>query len=963
MNIGQTLHGFTVTRVRQIAELDATLIEMVHTKSGARLAWLKRDDPNKLFSIAFKTVPWDDTGVFHILEHSVLCGSKKYPLKEPFVDLLKGSLHTFLNAITFEDKTMYPISSRNEADFLHLTEVYLDAVFAPALYTNPNIFRQEGWHYEIRKEEDMPTYKGVVFNEMKGAYSSVDRVANMGLEQMLFPDTCYCCESGGNPKHIPDLTYEQFKATHAKFYHPSNALIFLDGDLPIEKTLKLMDEDYLSHYDVCNPGIKITYQVPTPGAFRQVEYEVAPGEDTAEKCQLAIGKLITRWDEKEKNIALNVLFDAVAGSNEAPFNKAILSSKLAQDFSLELNDGIAQCAVMAYARNTEADRKDAILSVIRDTAKKLVSEGIDRKELEASINRMEFHNREHEEPQGLLNAIISMDSWLYGGDPAMYLEQAETFTALREKLNTSYFEDLLAEALLDEAHNQVLLVTPSETLGEVTRKEEEARLATAKASWSGETVARLVAENESLDKWQQTPDTPAQKATLPHLTLDEIEKEPEALPTDTHQVGDITVMTRKSAASGITYINAFFSAADLALEDLAAVDMATGLLGVLPTRSHSAQELQREIKSRLGSLSAELMLPAPRNQADVVLPMIHIHASALDEKVADAIELMIEVMTETDFTDDERIRENLLQTEDSMRQGIIMAGHRMSMRRSAAHSSAACAATEAARGFTAYQWVKKMNKAYDENKADFARVCKLLQQQLTVSSRMTVSFTGVCDDALVTRLADSLPTGEPVCREARYPYEGQAKEAILIPAGISYAAMSGNVLPYGGSYTGASIALSNILSFDYLWNEVRVKGGAYGTGFQCGAGGNIGFYSYRDPNGVKTLDVYKKSTDYLADLCKGNPDMEKFIIGSISSTEPLMSAEGKADAADTLYLTGVTYEDRRKTRAQLLSASKETLADMIPVLEKAYEGSSACVIGNQAALEGLDRDEWTILDL
>lgn len=482
MMIGDTLHGFRVIRQVELDELSGTLHEMEHEKTGAKLAWLQRAEQNKTFMAAFQTIPEDDTGVFHILEHSVLCGSEKFPLKEPFVELMQGSMKTFLNAMTYPDKTVYPVSSRNDKDFMNLVRVYADAVMSPAIYRQPNIFRQEGWHYEV-KEGAEPSYKGVVFNEMKGAFSSVDTILQGGMNRLLYPESCYRFVSGGDPEHIPELSYEQFLNAHRRFYHPSNALFFLDGDLDLAEVLELLDEEYLSKYERQERDFAIHMQQPVSGAEGTVSYQLAPGQKAEGKTHFCMGKLAGTWADKEKCLALKILCSYLAGSNDAPLKKAILRRGLGQDLFMSVSDGNAQPSLVLQVRNTQREKCGEIRAVLRETAQELLEQGLDRGELEAIFNRMEFSALEHSEPYGLTLGLGVTASWLCGGQPELYLTWGDTFAALREKMEDGYMESLLREILADQEHTAVLYALPSATLGQETMEREAQRLQNAKASW------------------------------------------------------------------------------------------------------------------------------------------------------------------------------------------------------------------------------------------------------------------------------------------------------------------------------------------------------------------------------------------------------------------------------------------------------------------------------------------------
>ncbi|MBQ6089277.1 MAG: insulinase family protein, partial [Firmicutes bacterium] len=524
MKVNDIIHGFKVTRVRESEELKGTLYEMEHIKTGAQLAWLDNGCENKLFSATFKTLPWDNTGVFHIMEHSVLAGSENYPVKEPFLDLIKSSMNTFLNAMTFPDKTMYPVSSKNEQDFINLVGIYLDAVFRPAIYTNDSIFRQEGWHYEVEDEE--PSYNGVVFNEMKGAYASVDTQIEDELQKALYPDSIYGFISGGDPAEIPNLTYEYFLRAHSEFYSPSNCRIWLDGDVPFDRVMTIIDEEYLSTFERDDRTHEIAMQAPVESVDTVRFYEIGKDDDEEKKSHLVLGKVFSDWENRKRNIAYTLMSIYLAGDNESPLKRAILEKGLAQDVEFAIMDGIAQPFYVIVFRNMEPSDKEEILKVYRSTLEKILAEGVDKDALTGCINRFEFSLRETGEPQGLHRVINAMNSWLYGGDPLLYLESNDLVHELREGLEGSLYTDVIRE-LLDNTGLVTITMLPSKTKGDEDAEKEYERVTKEYSSFSEDELKEIEEINERMRNWQTTPDSPEAVATLPVLELSDVSPEPQ----------------------------------------------------------------------------------------------------------------------------------------------------------------------------------------------------------------------------------------------------------------------------------------------------------------------------------------------------------------------------------------------------------------------------------------------------
>ena len=950
MNKGDKINGFTVSRIRPVENLEAEMIEMIHDKTGARLCWLKSNEENKVFSIGFKTTPSDDTGVFHILEHSVLEGSEKYPVKEPFLELLKSSMNTFLNAMTFPDKTIFPVSSRNERDFLNLTKVYLDGVFCPLIYKNPCIFYQEGWHIEWRNKEDEPVYKGVVFNEMKGAFSSVDSRIESEIQQMLLPDTCYSSESGGDPVSIPDLSYEQFLAYHKKFYHPSNSYIYLDGDINIEPVLELIDS-YISGYDKSDEEITIADQPQIDHAVRNSYYDIAPETDTDKKTICTIGKVVGSWRDREKLIACRMLNRVLCETNDSPIKRALLDTGLCLDVEIDLMDGINQPFNVLTIRNTNKEDCPELLRVLKETVSGLVKNGIDRESLSAALNRIEFKYREGTEPKGIYRTIEVLSSWLYGGDTLDYLSFDDIFGSLRRKLDEGrYFEEILDEILGSEEGRAELYMIPSPTYGAEQEEKERQKLAELKASWSSEEKAALLKLNQELDEWQGSADTPEQLATLPKLPLSEVSEKPLKLETKETRENGITVLRRSSKGRGISAVNMYFSLADLTEEELYDASLMADFISDLPTEKTGTIALQQRIKSVLGYFSSGIRIFSKKEDKDHCSPYLSVHFNFLDSNYSKAMELVCEMLNETVYNNPGLIKEMILQAVDEIKNDIIASGHRYSLSRVKAGLSAESSLAELMGGFENYKKITELSKDIDSKLNGIIESLERLAERIFCRERLIISVTS--DEELsVECLGELLPEGEKAgCTEMAYRLEIPEKQGIIIPAGISY---SGAVLAERIEDRPEYMVLSNILSLDYLWNEVRVKGGAYGTGANISNIGEAGYYSYRDPSAAASLEICAKASEFIRSYCSENSDLDQYIISTIAKTEPLLSVTAMSVAADENWFRGITEEQREENRRRMLSVTSEKLLSMADKLDKiAYR----CIIGPETAIKGLDSD-------
>ena len=944
---GALLHGFRVTNVRHSDELGGYITEMCYEKTGTELCWINNGAENKLFSVAFKTLPENSTGVFHILEHSVLCGSAKYPVREPFVELLKSSMNTFLNAMTFPDKTMYPVSSRNARDFLNLTEVYLDAVFAPAILENPNIFCQEGWHIE-EDEDGTLSYKGVVFNEMKGALGSADELAEYKLLEMLFPDTAYGFNSGGDPAVIPTLTYEQFKETYHRFYHPSNARIYLDGEIPLDETLTLLEE-YLSKYEKSDALPVLAEQKPV--ASEQTQYYELVKEDAIEgKGILTVGKIIGTWKDRTKLLAVRVLNDAVAGSNEAPLKRAVLTAELAQEMSVSADDSIAQPYLMLHFRNVADGRDGEILPLIRKTASEILEKGVDREALRASANILEFRLLEPEEPQGLERCINCMNSWLHGGDPLLYLEYLEAFAEIRRMIEDGAFDALLRELYLDETGLAVLHTLPSYTRGEELRQEEADRLAAVRASWSEEDLAANRALNERLLNWQQTPDTQEQLATLPTLPLSAVSEVPAWTDTIEKEISGVPVLYHPAACSGIVHFTLNFALTDFTLEELPQLVHACTLMGQLSTANYSALDLQQKLKNTVGRMNFTIEALSKKDQYDTCTPVFSVKCSVLREKLSEAFDLVTEVLRTTDLTQKEKIREFMQQADERARQLGVMAGHALGLSCAMSGYSAQNAVRSALSGFPAIRWIHALMKDYDGQFDAFSDMLQRMQKHSFCISRMVYASVTAAEDADLAPLIGRFPQGSAVPEAAAYKANLPFRMGYQIPAQIGYAVQGCQLRSLGMPFHAGLRAAAKIISLSYLWNTVRVQGGAYGTGLSVQWDGSLYTYSYRDPSPARSLEVNRGMSEFIRSFCESGEPLDKFIISTLSDGDPLRSPREAGMAADLYWTIGRTKEDLIAERRQILALTRDDLLSFGKIWDAFAEKGAVCVCASETQL-------------
>ena len=951
MQINDLIHGFRVLERRSLPEIGATMWRMEYVKNGAGLIWLDRPDDNKTFSIAFKTIPQDDTGVFHILEHSVLNGSEKYPLREPFVELLKSSMATFLNAMTFPDKTMYPVSSRNPQDFLNLIDVYMDAVLHPLSITDPHVFRQEGWHYELDSPEGELRCNGVVYNEMKGAYADADTVMMEQMDQLLFPSNCYGKSSGGDPEHIPELTYENYLASYRRFYHPSNAYICLDGAVDTDAVLGKLD-GFLQDYERIDPDADIPMQPPVAPAEKTCLYEIGPEEDEKDKAILAGGWVFGTFADMERNVAFSALARLLCGSNESPLTKPLLDAGLCQDVALEKLDGVQQLYAILQIKNADPAKKDEIWALVESTLRALADGGLDKKRLHSILDRLEFAAREKDYgsmPRGLVYAISATEGWLYGGDPAMGLQYDAVFASLRRKVDEGWFESFLRQALLDNPHRARLVMLPSKTLGAEKARAEAERCAKIKAGWDRTQTEKVIADFAALRERQNEADTPEKLACLPVLSLADIPEKGMPVRQEIAAVEGVTLLHQPIETDGIVYLDLYFALGDLPAAELQKVKLLTKLLGQVATEHYDPLALRSELEGCLGRFSASVSVASQPGRTGEASPYLAVGLSLLPDHKADAVRLLDEILNKSKFDDTQFIYNILRQERLGLEQAVTMSGNSFGTMRAAAQCSAAAAVNEAVSGISMLRALQAWDKDFESNGAALCAELTALCGRVFSKKRLAVSLTGERDDGFAAQamavLGDA-PMGVP----AAYAPLPAKKEGFIIPAAVGFAAAGANLNGLGAAFSGTGMVAAQLLTFDYLWNEVRVKGGAYGVNLSVRPMGDVGFSSYRDPSPAGTLDTFAGAGKALRAACAGG-EIDKYIISTIASTEPVMSPRMEGARAVNLWLNGQGEADLDRQRREILHTTPEGLTAFAGTLEAVCAAGHVCVIGGKEALD------------
>jgi len=822
---------------------------------------------------------------------------------------------------------------------------------------------------ELLEKDAEPTYKGVVFNEMKGAYSSPDSQMVSELDRALFPDNCYGFSSGGDPVHIPDLTYEKFIESHKRFYHPSNSRIFLDGDMDIPAVLALLDS-YLCDFEATDCHIVLEPQAPVSPEEVTAAYEIGPEEPEAGRVRYAGGYVYGTYADAETGIALRVLADVLTGSNEAPLKRAILSRGLAEDVVLELNDGIYQPYAILGVSNTDREKLPEIKQVITETLTALSEQGLDKDQLTAAFNRLEFNTRERDygsTPRGLVYGMVSLETWLYDGDPADALRFNDTFASLREKLATDYYEQLIRRVFLENGHKASVCLVPSKTIGEERRAAEAARLSALKATWTDEDKDALVKMNKELAEWQATPDTKEQLDTLPKLLLSDISEKEEKLPALVGEAEGRPVVRHAIPSDGISYLSLYFSEAGLTERQLSLAALLCELLTEMDTADHDRLSLQREIKMHLGRLSfRQVNYTDIRDDGDVCHPYLAVKCSVLSGNTDRAIELISEIALRTVFENKDNVKEIVDQVKTGLMQSMIMGGHSAAMSRAMAHLNSAGVANEATGGYSYYAFCRDLSEGF-EAKAD--ELVKELAELATVifdRDRLTVSLTDTDAETsdVPGKAVLAFPAGgKEIPAASAFLPMAACNEGIVTPAGVSFAVLAADLKKCGFEIDGSMKVMAKILSLGYLWNEIRVKGGAYGAGFLLRESGNAAFYSYRDPSASRSLDIYRQAADFIRAFAESGEDVTKFVIGTIGDSEPVLSTSAKGSVSDTDYFSGRTYEDRLRVRREILATDAETLVRHAKALEAIAEQGAICVVGGKDKLDACEGSLSTVLNL
>lgn len=958
-SVHECRHGFTLLETRAVTEAAAEAMLFLHKKSGAKVLFLASEDDNKVFSISFRTPPADDTGIAHILEHSVLCGSRKYPLKEPFVELVKGSLNTFLNAMTFPDKTMYPVASRNDRDFRNLTDVYLDAVFFPNIYTNRKIMQQEGWHYELTGPDESLAYKGVVYNEMKGVFSSPDAVMEQTVMGALFPDTPYRFESGGDPVAIPQLSQERFEAFHKTYYHPSNSYIYLYGNLDIDETLAYMDRDYLSSFDAIKVDSAIALQAPPAKTVeRTAAYPVAPGEPLTEKTMLSMNIVAGEATDAETHLAFQALSYLLLQTPAAPLKNALIDAGIGKEVSGSFTKSICQPVFSIEVTGTEAEKKDLFIKTVYKTLQQLTIKGIDKSLIEATLNLLEFKLREADfgsYPKGLMYAIQCMDSWLYDDDPLRHLQYEKTLSAIREKaLSGRYFESMIEEKLLDNTHRVVVTLTPDTEILAQREAAQTELLRKIKESWTTQEINRTIEETTTLLAAQGAPESEENLATIPLLDRSDIKPTIEILPCELESKNGVHWVTHPMFTNQIAYVTYYFNGLAVDEADLPYAFLLTDLLSKLSTKKHSFQELANELDRSTGGVSFDLQaVSSAESNANYTL-RFSVGGRALLSKQKELFALLTEILTETRFDDIKRLKDLIAEEKTTWDNQFFSLGQKVIASRLLSYFSPVSRLNEQG-VLQHYRFLAQIIRLDETGLKKLGDKLSNVTKQLFCRKDVYVSL---CSDetalAELRQTAGGLLEKLPETSGAFHQYvlagRGIVNEAILTAGQVQYVAAGGNFKTAGYAYTGALRVLDTIMRYDYLWSRIRVQGGAYGAYTQFDRNGNVLFGSYRDPNLTETLETFRSIPDFLRSFAPSPREMTKFVIGTMSQVDRPLTPVMKADRAMSHLIRGISAPMRQQERDEILRVTVSDIQALADLTEASLAEGYCCALGNRSKL-------------
>ncbi|MGQ1891899.1 insulinase family protein [Thermophagus sp. OGC60D27] len=954
---GKTYHGFRLVEDRFVEEVNAHCLYFEHEQSGARLMKIAADDANKLFSISFKTTPKNDYGTPHILEHSVLNGSKNFPVKSPFDLLAKGSLNTFLNAMTGSDFTTYPVASMNMADYFNLMHVYMDAVFNPLLHSDPRIFKQEGWHYELDDPEGEVVYKGVVYNEMKGAFSSPERQLDYHIYKILFPDNTYGVSSGGYPESIPDLTYGYFKAFHKTYYHPSNSFVLLYGDADLDKELSFLDREYFSHYQKYDKKIEIPLQAPFE-AKKEAEksYSIPEGSDTRDKTYLSYNFVIGKNTDQELVMALEILSEALVNHQSAPLRLALQEAGIGKDVDAWVNED-QQNVFQITVQNANPEDKDRFNEIVFNTLQQVAEEGLDQEMIDGIINRMEFMLREGDSPQkGLMYLFAVKNSVSFGDDPFAGLEFEKPLARVKEEIKNGLLQKIVKEQFVDNPHALLMVLKPEPGLENKMAEKTKQKLAEYKASLSEDELNQLIEETKALKEYQQEDDDPEAVASIPMLSLADISKDVQWYEVAEKNISDIPVLHYQDFTNNIIYTTLFFDLRTLPQELIPYGRLLTEVLGKMNTENYSYGDLDNALNIHTGGFNTFLNSYLEHRSDDKLVAKLGISAKATVNKADKLFELVDEIIHRSKLNEKERLKEVLIRHQSQTESQAKNYGIGYAINRLNSYYSNRGMFNELINGLSYYDFITDITRNFDSKSDEvinnLQKTVDLLFQKQNLMVGMTCSDKNYNDiQEAVAHFVGQLSDNEVGINQWSFNFEPK-NEGLTSSSMVQYVVKGNDFKKLGYEWDGKMRVLNQILSREYLQTKIRVLGGAYGGWASISPSGNIYFASYRDPNLSETLENYDAAVDFVNSFEADSTEMTRFIIGTIANIDGPTTPSIRGNMAFYNYFSKDSKAEILAERNAILSTTPEDIRSFAKMIADVMEQNTWCVYGNDQKING-----------
>lgn len=946
--------GYKLIQEKHIKDVNSDCVLLEHEKTGAKVFLMKNDDDNKTFGIGFKTLPKDNTGICHIIEHSVLSGSRKFQTKEPFMDMVKISMATFLNALTFPDKTIYPVSSRNEKDFKNLMDVYMDAVFYPVMKKDRRIFMQEGWHYELENAEDELNIKGVVYNEMKGAYSVPETTLYYRVNNALCPDTVYAMESGGEPYEIPNLTYENFCDFHSKYYHPSNSYIYLYGDCDMEERLEFLDREYLSNFEKEKIDNFEGNQKPfenTKNVFD--EYSVSKDEDTKNKTFLAYSSCFGESNGLKDGIIEKLLSEILVDMQGAYLKEALLKANICEDVSSISMESTKFSSFGVYVINSEREYLDKFKEIVENVLREVVKNGIGKEKLIAVLNRTEFSIREllNSTTAGVEYFFSIFDTWLYGGSPMDSLTFDEALSEIREDiLNNRLLERVIEEKILNNNHKAFIVLSPSAGLNDKKDLAQKEWLKRYKDSLSQIQIEKIIENTKNLIEYQQTESTEEQKATIPKLKIEDIDKETLKIPNEVEKIEDITVLKHNIFTSGINYVDICFDLKHISKDEIVYLSLVENLLKSLDKKSMTYKDFSVETFLRCGGVSTSITTLTNAKNREKFVPKFVVSVKFLGEKLKETVELLKVLLKETIFTDKNRIKEEVLSIKGELEQDVLGAGHMYGINRAKSYFSNKACYDERFKGLDYLKFIQDLAENFDDRIDNVLEKMEFVYNRMFKQNETIVNITTTEENFEEIKKAfvecvKEFPRFEDISYDFTFEREN-LKEGIATSSDVNYVTFAGDLKKLGIEYSGSFSLLSKILSTTHMHNNIRAIGGAYGAGLSITRDSEMLMFSYRDPNLKSTKETFNSVGKYVSEMEITEEELESFKISLVKDFNPLLTPKHKGYTSMVMYITGSDEKELELYLGQLLNTKLEDLRELGKVIDEVLSQDGFVVVGN-----------------